>query len=162
MDPAWLSNAYLVADGERGTAVFVDSGAPLDPLLDAVFRLEVEVTHVLTTHGHTDHVAHHPELVDRFGLSVAGFQNLRDGDVVETGGLRIQALHTPGHSPDMVAFVVNGEACFSGDTLFAGSVGGTWDAFDDLRQSIMDVLMSLPVAMRVLPGHSDETTIGRQ
>ena len=162
MDPAWLSNAYLVADEPRGKAVFVDSGAPLEPLVDAVYRLEVEVTHVLTTHAHTDHVAHHADLVERFDAEVLGFQNLRDGAVVEAGGLRIEALHTPGHSPDMVAFVVNGETCFAGGTLFAGSVGGTVDGFDELRRSVMDVLMELPARMRVLPGHAGATTIGRE
>jgi hydroxyacylglutathione hydrolase len=60
----------------------------------------------------------------------------------------------------MLSFVVNGEVCFTGDTLFAGSVGGTRDAFDDLRRSVMDVLMGLPPDMRVYPGHTEETTIG--
>jgi glyoxylase-like metal-dependent hydrolase (beta-lactamase superfamily II) len=60
----------------------------------------------------------------------------------------------------MLAFVVNGEACFTGDTLFAGSVGGTRDAFDDLRRSVMDVLMGLPHDMHIYPGHTEESTIG--
>ena len=59
MHPQWLSNAYLVADSAGGTAVFIDSGAPIEPLLSAVDRLEVHPTHLLTTHAHADHVAHH-------------------------------------------------------------------------------------------------------
>ena len=70
MDPTWLSNAYLVADRAGGTAVFVDSGAPIEPLIAAVERLEVQVTHLLTTHAHTDHIAHHEELESRFGTTV--------------------------------------------------------------------------------------------
>ena len=62
----------------------------------------------------------------------------------------------------MLAFVVNDEACFTGDTLFAGSVGGTGDALPDLRSSVMDVLMGLPHCAAVYPGHSEETTIGRE
>jgi hydroxyacylglutathione hydrolase len=62
----------------------------------------------------------------------------------------------------MLSFVVNGEACFTGDTLFAGSVGGTTDAFDDLRRSIMDVLMELPKDTRLHPGHTDPTTVGEE
>ena len=54
MDPRWLSNAYLVADRAGGTAVFVDSGAPIEPLLAAVDRLEVHPTHLLTTHAHEE------------------------------------------------------------------------------------------------------------
>jgi hydroxyacylglutathione hydrolase len=152
MDPQWLSNAYLVADRSGGTAVFVDSGAPIPPLLAAVDRLEVQVTHLLTTHAHGDHVANHRELEERFGLrviaageeAIEGAEPLGHGEVVETGDLRIEALRTPGHTQGMLAYVVDGEACFTGDTLFAGSVGGTTDAFDDLRRSVMDVLLGLP------------------
>jgi glyoxylase-like metal-dependent hydrolase (beta-lactamase superfamily II) len=60
----------------------------------------------------------------------------------------------------MLSFVVNGEACFTGDTLFAGSVGGTTEAFDDLRRSIMDVLMGLSHDLHIYPGHTEESTIG--
>ena len=170
MDPSWLSNAYLVADHAGGTAVFIDSGSPIEPLLAAVDRLEVHATHLLTTHAHGDHVAHHAALEERFGLRVLAAaeeevdraEPLAHGEVVEAGELRIEALRTPGHSPGMLAFLVNGEACFTGDTLFAGAVGGTANAFDDLRRSIMDVLMGLPHEVAVYPGHSEETTIGRE
>ena len=155
MHPDYLSNAYLVADEPGGTAVFVDSGAPLAPLVEAVEREGLTVTHVLTTHGHHDHVEGHGELQRRFGVpSVA--------EALETGGLRIEALPTPGHSDDGVSFVVNGELCFSGDTLFRDAVGGSRDDFDGVRRSVMDVLMALPPETRVLPGHTDETTIGRE
>jgi hydroxyacylglutathione hydrolase len=168
MDPSWLSNAYLVADRSGGTGVFIDSGAPLEPLTAAVDRLNLQVTHLLTTHGHGDHVAHHGELEQRYGVAilaepaegVAGAEPLAHGDVVETGDLRVETLRTPGHSPGGLSFVVNGEACFTGDTLFAGAVGGTQEFFDDVRRSVMDVLMGLPPDLRVYPGHTDETTIG--
>jgi hydroxyacylglutathione hydrolase len=170
MDPQWLSNAYLVADHSGGTAVFVDSGAPVEPLLAAVDRLEVHPTHLLTTHAHEDHVAHHGLLEERFGLRVVaasdegieGAEPLGHGEMLETGDLRIQALRTPGHTRGMLAFVCGEELVFSGDTLFAGSVGGTQEAFDDLRRSIMDVLMGLSHELVVFPGHSEETTIGRE
>ena len=155
MHPEYLSNAYLVADEPGGTAVFVDSGAPLAPLLDAVERHTLTVTHVLTTHGHHDHVEGHEELRQRFGVPA-----LAEG--LETGGLSIEALPTPGHSADGVSFVVNGEICFSGDTLFKDAVGGTRDDFEGVRRSVMNVLMTLPPGTRVLPGHTDETTIGRE
>jgi glyoxylase-like metal-dependent hydrolase (beta-lactamase superfamily II) len=155
MHPAYLSNAYLVADAPGGTAVFVDSGAPLEPLLAVVERERLAVTHVLTTHGHHDHVEGHAELRRRFGVPAVA-------ESVQTGGLSIEALPTPGHSPDGVSFLVNGEACFTGDTLFKDAVGGTRDDVEGVRRSVMEVLMALPAETRVLPGHADETTIGRE
>jgi hydroxyacylglutathione hydrolase len=149
LHPDYLSNAYLVADEEGGKAVYVDSGAPLEPLRAAVELWRVRPELVLRTHAHSDHVEHESEL----GLPV------RTG-AVEVGGLRVEALPTPGHSDDMVAFVVNGEAVFTGDTLFKDSVGG--GDFERVRRSVMDVLMKLPPETRVLPGHTDETTIGRE
>jgi glyoxylase-like metal-dependent hydrolase (beta-lactamase superfamily II) len=170
MDPQWLSNAYLVADHAGGTAVFVDSGAPVEPLLAAVERLEVHPALLLTTHAHVDHVANHALLAGRFGVrvfaspeeEVDGAEPLGHGEVVEAGDLTIETLRTPGHTRGMLSFVVDGQAVFTGDTLFTGSVGGTQDAFDDLRRSIMDVLMGLPHELVVYPGHSEETTIGRE
>ncbi|MGE5433559.1 MAG: MBL fold metallo-hydrolase, partial [Candidatus Doudnabacteria bacterium] len=66
MHPAWLSNAYLVADQEGGTGVFVDSGAPLEPLHEAVERFGLTVTHLLTTHADADHIAGDGELRERY------------------------------------------------------------------------------------------------
>jgi glyoxylase-like metal-dependent hydrolase (beta-lactamase superfamily II) len=80
---------------------------------------------------------------------------------LEAGGLSIEALPTPGHADDHLAFVVNGELCFSGDILFKDAVGGGSDV-PAIRSSVMDVLMKLPPETRVLPGHTDETTIGRE
>ncbi len=153
LHPSWLSNAYLLADEPGGTAVFVDSGAPLEPLLEAVERERLRPTHLLVTHGHADHVAGNDELVARFGVEVVR-------DRLDTGGLRVEALPTPGHSDDGVSFLVNDELCFTGDTLFRDAVGG--GPAGELRASVMDVLMRLPAEVRVLPGHTDETTIGRE
>jgi glyoxylase-like metal-dependent hydrolase (beta-lactamase superfamily II) len=151
--PNYLSNAFLAYDEPGGTAVFVDSGAPLQPLLDTVERERLRVTHLLTTHGHHDHVEGDAELVGRFGIPI-----VKAG--LETGGLTIVALPTPGHSPDGLAFVANDEVVFTGDTLFRDSVGG--GDFEIVRGSVMDVLMKLPHELRVCPGHTEETTIGRE
>src|SRR5207247_340568 len=153
MDPGWLSNAYLVWDEPGGQAVFVDSGAPLAPLHRTVEEEGLTPTHLLITHGHGDHVSGNDELVSRYGVEIAT-------EPVSTGGLEIDALPTPGHSDDMVAFVVTGEAVFTGDTLFKDAVGG--GDYERVRTSVMDVLMRLPHELRVLPGHTDETTIGRE
>jgi len=153
LHPSWLSNAYLVGDEPGGAAVFVDSGAPLEPLVAVVEREQLTPTHLLVTHGHADHVAGNDELVRRFGVEVTTRG-------VETGGLRVEALATPGHSDDGVSFLLNDALCFTGDTLFRDSVGG--GPADEIRRSVMDVLMAMPHEVRALPGHTDETTIGRE
>jgi glyoxylase-like metal-dependent hydrolase (beta-lactamase superfamily II) len=152
MHPQWLSNAYVVGDDPGGVAVFVDSGAPLEPLLELVERERLSPTHLLRTHAHPDHVEHEDELVQRFGLEVVT-------GALETGGLHVQAIPTPGHSDDGVSFLVDG-LLFSGDTLFRDAVGG--GPADEMRRSVMEGLMTLPTSVRVLPGHTDETTIGRE
>jgi glyoxylase-like metal-dependent hydrolase (beta-lactamase superfamily II) len=148
MSEGWLSNGYVVADREGGEAVFVDSGAPLEPLLAAVERWGATPRAVLRTHAHGDHVEHEDEL----GLPVVR-------DSTRVGDLEIEAIPTPGHSDDMVAFVIE-DVVFSGDTLFKDAVGG--GNFEQIRSAVMDVYMAMPHERRVLPGHTDETTIGRE
>jgi hydroxyacylglutathione hydrolase len=149
MHPGYLSNAYVVADREGGDAVFVDSGAPLEPLQAAVEEWGVTPRFVLRTHSHRDHVENEDEL----GLPV-----VRNSG--QAGGLEIEAIPTPGHSDDMVCFVIGRELVFSGDTLFKDAVGG--GDFERIRSAVMDVFMAMPHERRVLPGHTDETTIGRE
>jgi glyoxylase-like metal-dependent hydrolase (beta-lactamase superfamily II) len=149
LEPGYLSNAYLVGDEEGGTAVFVDSGAPVEPLLAFAREHGLTPTHVLRTHSHGDHVTHEGEL----GLPVVT-------GPLSTGGLEIEALPTPGHSDDMVCFVINDELVFSGDTLFKDSVGG--GDFEFVKHQVMDVFMTMPHSRRLLPGHTDESTIGRE
>ncbi|MDE3189332.1 MAG: MBL fold metallo-hydrolase [Acidobacteriota bacterium] len=155
MHPDWLSNAYVLADAEGGTAVFVDAGADPAPLLAALEGWRAAPAAILRTHAHHDHVAWEDELRERYGLPVVA----EPGEWV-LGGLRVRGIATPGHSDDMVAFVVGDEVVFTGDTLFRDAVGGGDPA--RVRASVMEVFMALPDAMRVLPGHTDETTIGRE
>jgi hydroxyacylglutathione hydrolase len=172
MNDDWLSNTYLVADEEGGTAVVIDAGGPCAPLVDAARRLGVDVGTLLLTHHHHDHVAEasvwkdvevlaHPleaEALD--GVD----RTIEPGETLEFGKLTVETLHTPGHTAGMLNFVVDGTDVFTGDTLFKGSVGGVRAPgstnFGDLRHSIMDVLMELPHETRVHPGHTDPTTIG--
>jgi hydroxyacylglutathione hydrolase len=169
MHPEWLSNAYVVAGAVGGPAAFVDSGAPLEPLLEAVVKHDLRPTHLLTTHGDHDHVAGHERLLHEFDLdvlahpadAVEGATDLEDGTVLEIGDLRVEALHTPGHSPGHLAFAAD-DAVFTADVLFRDAVGGTRTGFDQVRSSVMDVLMQLPPETIVYPGHTVETTIGRE
>jgi hydroxyacylglutathione hydrolase len=177
MHPEWLSNAYLVADEEGGKGVIVDSGGPPEPILEAVEKNGVEVTQLLLTHHHHDHVAENPVYKERLGVEILAHpleaENLMDvdrtiepGEKLSAGGLEIEALHTPGHSAGMLNFLVNGEDVFTGDTLFRGSVGGVKapgsTGFEDLKHSILEVLMKLPPETRVHPGHTESTTVGEE
>ena len=153
MHPRYLSNAFVVAEGRGGAAVFVDSGAPITPLLQFVSTHSLRLTHLLRTHAHADHVEHEEEL--DLPVMTTSF---------ETGGLRIEAIPTPGHSDDMVCFVISDgayeELVCSGDTLFKDSIGG--GNFEQVKNAVMDVYMRMPHDRRVLPGHSDVTAIGRE
>jgi hydroxyacylglutathione hydrolase len=177
MHPEWLSNSYLVADASGGHGVILDSGAPPDPLLEAVDRHELTVEHLLLTHHHHDHVAENAVYKERLGVEILAHpleaENLTDvdraiepGEVLAVGDLRIDGIHTPGHTGGMLSFRVGDDDVFTGDTLFKGSVGGVRapgsTSFEDLRDSIMDVLMKLPPETRVHPGHTDPTTIGEE
>jgi glyoxylase-like metal-dependent hydrolase (beta-lactamase superfamily II) len=155
MSPDWLSNAFVIADREGGTALFVDSGADVAPLVAAVEAWGATPAAILRTHSHPDHVVHEDELRSRYGIDV-----IAEPGSWEWGSLRVRGVETPGHSDDMVAFVVDDEVVFTGDTLFKDAVGG--GDLAQVKASVMDVFMAMPDELRVLPGHTDETTIGRE
>jgi len=177
MHPEWLSNSYLVADEQGGRGVIVDSGAPPEPLLEAIERNELTVEHLLLTHHHHDHVAENPVYKERLGVEILAHpleaerlldvdRTIDPGESLEVGGLRIDPVHTPGHTAGMLSFRVGEDEVFTGDTLFKRSVGGVRapgsTSFEDLRRSIMDVLMKLPSDTTVRPGHTDPTAIGEE
>jgi len=177
MDRGWLSNTWLVGDRPGGHAVVIDTGGPLEPIVRTLEEQRLTLTHVLCTHHHYDHVAHNDDYRTRFGCPICGGarerelfgvldQELDDRDELRSGDLRVRALSIPGHTAGQLAFVVNDERVFTGDTLFRRSVGGTrgpgHTTFEDLRHSIMDVLMRLPGDMPVHPGHMESTTIAEE
>jgi glyoxylase-like metal-dependent hydrolase (beta-lactamase superfamily II) len=174
----WLSNAYLIVDRPGGSGVLVDSNGVTEPLTERVDREGTEITHILLTHHHWDHVFGLEQLAERFEVPVVAHElcaerlegrvteTIADGDVVESGELRIEALHTPGHCPDHLALLVDGTDCLTADVLFAGTVGGTLGGgptgFGDLRTSIMERLMKLAPEVRVHPGHRVPSTVGAE
>jgi hydroxyacylglutathione hydrolase len=174
MHPEWLSNAYLVADAPGGRGVLIDSGGPSEPLLEAIARHDVTVEHLLLTHHHHDHVAENGAYKDRLGVEILAHpmeadlledvdRTVEPGETLDLENLRIEAIHTPGHTAGMLSFRVEKEELFTGDTLFKGSVGGVRapgsTSFEDLKRSVMDVLMRLPGRTTVRPGHTDPTTV---
>ena len=177
-NPQWLSNAYLVADEESGKGVLIDGNDLLDPLLEKAEQDGIEITHILITHPHADHVAGlaaaqqrlggvpfvaHPETAAEIDEEVA--ELIEDGGKLSNGGLEIEAIATPGHAAGHLAFLVNGGDVFTADVLFKGTVGGTMapgaSGLDDLRASVMR-LTELPPETTVHPGHREPTTIGEE
>ena len=167
-NPQWLSNAYLVADEAGGTGVLIDGNDDLGPLLERAEKDGIEITHILVTHPHADHIAGLAEAGERLGgvpvvasaeaaAEIEGLEiaeKIADGETLSTGGLEIEAISTPGHAAGHLAFLVNGTDVFTADVLFKGTVGGTMapgaSGFDDLRSSVMR-LLELPPGDRRPP-----------
>jgi hydroxyacylglutathione hydrolase len=175
--PGWTSNAYLVADGEGGHGVLVDSNGVEQPLLAQIEARRLRITHVLVTHQHADHVVDVAGLARRFGVPVVGSaltkqagvpieETIGDGDTVCSGELEIKAIATPGHCPDHLALLVNDSDCLTGDCLFKGTVGGTGGGgptgYADQYNSIMNRLMALPAQTRIHPGHTLPSAVGEE
>jgi hydroxyacylglutathione hydrolase len=175
MSPDFLTNMFLVAARDGGTGFLVDAGGPVEPLLEAAAARGIAISHVLLTHHHGDHVRAlgevleylpdaevlaHPE--ERVPGSTG---DIRPDQQLTIGGLRVRAVHTPGHTAGMLAFVADGHA-FVGDTLFKDSVGGVRapgsTSYGDLKRSIMEVLLALPPETVIHPGHTDSTTVARE
>ena len=185
-------NCYVIGDEGTGAGALVDPGDEAARIALAVEQTGLEIDRILITHAHIDHVGAVAALVDeyacpvlmhaeaepmlqqlptqammmglRFGKVPAVDRHIEDEEVLEVGALRLRALYTPGHAPGHLAFYVEGEGLvFSGDALFAGSVGRT-DLFggdmDLLMRSINERLMTLPDETRVYSGHGPQTTIG--
>jgi hydroxyacylglutathione hydrolase len=128
LHPKFLSNTYLLADGEGGPGFFVDAGGPVAPLLEVAKRLRIEPTHVLLTHHHFDHVSEvgmlckrwpkltvliHPlELESLAGMGeVVGkgvdVATVEAGETLRFGSLEVRPLRTPGHTAGMLSFLVS-------------------------------------------------------
>jgi glyoxylase-like metal-dependent hydrolase (beta-lactamase superfamily II) len=178
MHPDWLSNTYLVAAGPGGDGFFVDAGGPVRPLLDKAEAEGITVTHVLLTHHHHDHVAELAAIRDRFPdaqvlihpsereLVDGATGELEAGATLDIGGVSVRTLHTPGHTRGMLSLLVDGTDVFTGDTLFKNSVGGVrapgHTSYDDLKRSVMDVLLALPADTTIRPGHTEPTTVAEE
>jgi glyoxylase-like metal-dependent hydrolase (beta-lactamase superfamily II) len=176
MHPDFLSNTYLVARDAGGPAFFVDAGGPVEALIEFARANSLHPTHVLLTHRHHDHVAEIGKLREAWPqLEVLAHPEEHvegvDGDLhpdseLDVAGLRVRCLHTPGHTSGMLSLLVEDSEVFTGDTLFKNSVGGVrapgHTTYEDIKRSIMDVLLALPPETVIRPGHTDPTTVAEE
>jgi glyoxylase-like metal-dependent hydrolase (beta-lactamase superfamily II) len=166
------NNVFVLRCRETGDAVLLDAANEHDRLLE--LARDLGVRSVLETHGHWDHIQAVPQLRDA-GYEVhvtaedadrlPSYDQLLDDDsVITVGRLRLRTIHTPGHTPGSMCFLLEGApVLFSGDTLFPGGPGATkfpGGDFPAIIDSIERKLLPLPAGTRVLPGHGDDTTIG--
>lgn len=188
---------YLVACPQSRDAVIIDPAGDEDKLLALIETERLRIKYILNTHGHADHVLGNSKMKnflkvpvciheadDRFfndpavrekssqelGLPPADPADikLKDGDILEVGSLNIKVIHTPGHTPGSVCFLV-GKNLFTGDTLFVGAAGRTdliGGSLNTLIESIEKKLIVLSKQTVVWPGHDygehPSSTIGRE
>ncbi len=188
---------YLVACPHTREAIIIDPAGEEDKLLALIQDQGLRVKYILNTHGHADHVLGNSKLKevlkvpvciheadDRFFSDKAVRKKsseelglpppdpadirLKHRDVVEVGKLKVDVIHTPGHTPGSVCYLVNGNL-FSGDTLFVGAAGRTdliGGSLETLLESLEKRLIVLPKETMVWPGHdygdTPTSTIGRE
>ena len=184
-------NCYLLACPETKEALIIDPGEGAEKLLKEIEREQCQLRYIINTHGHYDHIGANGQLKKQTGAKIlihaadaemltegrrnlsifsdsqvlqgpAADQLLGEGDLIKVGKtICLQVIHTPGHSPGSIALYQEGHL-FSGDTLFATSIGRT-DLPGGSTEAIMDSinkLIILPEETKVYPGHSGLSTIG--
>lgn len=187
----FASNCYIVGDEAGGQGMIIDPGDEAAKILAKIKKLELDIKHIILTHGHIDHAGALAEVKEATGAGVAIHTRdkavledrslsmflgipyrtlpvidrlLEDRDVVSVGGLDFIVIYTPGHTPGGICLFGDG-VLFSGDTLFRGSIGRAdfpGGSYERLLESIQDNLMVLDDDIKVYPGHGPETTIGAE
>lgn len=187
-------NCTILADADSRQAIVIDPGGEAPRILAQLSRDKLQVVAIVHTHAHIDHVGgtaaieratqakaylHQddvflhdilPQQAMLLGIEEPERSpmegRLQDGMSLAFGKHELGVIHTPGHTPGSVCFVVPGEdVCFSGDTLFAGGIGRTdlWGGdYDTIEHSIKHRLYTLNGAVEVVPGHGPNTRIERE
>ena len=169
----WSTNTYVIICLKTGDSVLID--APSDASIIMESLQGTNPKYILLTHTHVDHIGALSELrsklkaplathvADSTGLQTPPDMLLNDGDVVSFGKVKLEVLHTPGHTPGSLCFKI-GKYLISGDTIFLGGPGKTRSPAD-LRQiikSITDKILVLPDDTEIWPGHGDFTTVKKE
>lgn len=166
-------NSYIVSDTATKEAVVIDPGQPADKIVEQAAGMKVKF--ILATHGHPGHVGGKDDVkvatggetgihqMDAKQFLRSADRYLIDGDELEFGEFKVQVMHTPGHTPGSVCFVIANHA-FVGDTILAGGIGKQTPETDLRRQmtSIMTRLLRLPPTTALYPGHGPATSLERE
>ena len=174
----YQTNCYIVHKEGSKSCIVIDPGYAADTILNRTALLGLEIEAILLTHGHFDHVGAVRQIAADTDCKVFLHEKelslpaaMTDGPLYYTdlysaegtlsiAGLAIKVLHTPGHTPGSVCLLMD-DAIFSGDTLFAGSMGRCdfpGSNIFDMRKSLKK-LRNLPGNYRVFPGHAEDTTL---
>jgi hydroxyacylglutathione hydrolase len=186
-------NCYIVGDRATKQAIVIDPGGDADVIADVIASNDLRIVSIVATHAHFDHILAAARLREITGASFHLHDDDRvlldwmqtsgrlwlgvelppppdvdrpapEGEILTAGRVRLEVLHTPGHSPGSIS-LIGEDAIFSGDTLFAGSVGRTDLPGGDtssLIKAITDKLMVFDDDVPVHPGHGPATTIGEE
>jgi hydroxyacylglutathione hydrolase len=167
-------NCYVVTDADSKEAVVIDPGLPAEKIAEQI-PADVKVRWIVATHCHPGHVGGKDDLKDLVGGETAlhtadAKQFLRsadrylfDADELEFGQFKLAVIHTPGHTPGSVCYVVGNHA-FVGDTILAGGIGRQMPE-TDLRRQMMSIgtkLLKLPLTTALYPGHGPATSLDRE
>lgn len=182
----YAANCFILMDEDTKETAVIDPGGDSEDLIKAVNEMDAKVKYILLTHGHTDHTGAAVQLQEEYNVPIYISEKdyrmmengeyiygdvigkvdkfLNEGDTFKIGSIEIKCIHTPGHTPGGICFMVE-DVVFTGDTLFAGSIGRTDLAggdFDAIISNIKNKLMILPDNITVFPGHGPQSSIGRE
>jgi hydroxyacylglutathione hydrolase len=155
---------YLVEDEKTGEAMIVDPPSLISTVTSLIKEHNAKVRYIVNTHGHRDHTSGNVDLARSTGGRIAAHINarqhkdvaLRQDDVLMLGDLKVEVLHTPGHSSDSICLLI-GDKLLTGDTLFVGECGRTdlpgGDAAQ-LYESLFEKIARLEDHIRIYPGHN--------
>ncbi len=187
-------NCTILGSEQTREAIVIDPGDEIEVVLEHLKKHHLTAKYIIATHAHIDHVGgfkllkeataapvylHRSDLflyeampmqARMLGITTPDATEIdayfEHGDEIGTGEIKLEALHTPGHTPGSLCFHTSeAERLFAGDTLFFGSIGRTdlWGGdYDQIIDSLKTKVVTLPDATVVIPGHGRNTTIGRE
>jgi len=185
------ANCYILYNPDKREGLIIDPGAEGSRLIKFIQKEKISILYIINTHGHPDHIGANRKLKEHTGAPILIHQYdapmlaesdsvlsvifpseyssppadnlIKEGDSIECAGMKLQVLHTPGHTPGGISLLTD-DSIFTGDTLFAGSVG----RFDlpggsqEILLNSVDKILSLDENLTIYPGHGPSTTVAQE